>query len=392
MGTNVGVIADLTAAQVFDDLSGAFKVILEDSPQTSWLRFGEAVIGDKEAKVTFTDETRTETTLTLDANYVAASGDITVTDSSLARVGDIVTIDGHRDVNSLQPKFRVTAIPDATSLTVSLIHGADTNLTSTGQAMHRTGSIADNHVPSAFDDVREPDLYVNYVQWMQEAVDIGRKLQELTKGGLAYSLEDAEARATEQALYRMQYQVYNAVINGVGQAETSGLGATMGGILEYVQTASLANRIDASAATLSETMINNLMDKLVNLGLPNSARLVFLVGTKQARVLSGLRDDKVQYSTTGQDQVLGTNVQSYVTELSGWSNVQILIDRNLPDDLGVLFAPEFITAKPKAGMQLIEQTDATQPGQLGRRWLMRTAMTLEVEGRTNFHGTITDIG
>lgn len=391
MGTLVQTLAELTDVQTFEQLiDEAFLIILQDTPNTSWMGLGGAVDGDEDAKVVFTDETRTETTGTLDNNYATVDSLLTVVDSSVFRVGDVVLIDGHLDLNQIQLKFRVTAIPDGTTLTVGSdpINGTDTLLVSTGQSIRRTGSIPDNHIPDTFSKLQEPEKYVNFIQWMEESLDLGKKAQMTIGAGLAYSIPDGIARSIEQRLYAMQYQVYNAVMNGVGQAETTSLGATMSGLLDFIQTASLANRIDVNGA-LTETVLNDLMQKLVDLGLPNSAQLTFIASVKQARVISALRDAKVQYSDTGGNQNLGTNVQTYVTEIAGWANLQIVIDRNLPENLALLIAPQFIKFRPKAGMPLLQMEDATAIGQLGTRTTIRTAGTLEVQGRANFHGVLT---
>ena len=182
----------------------------------------------------FTQDVITPEAGTLDLAYTAASGDITVTDSTLFLVGDQCVIDNHFDTNQVQQVFTITAIPDATSLTVTVKAGTDTTvaLATPPQSIRIIRGQSDGTTFPTGDGVELPTLITSFFQHIQITQLLGRQLISEGKRGVVRGLDDSSDRSMVQHIRKLAWKIQDAVLYSVGTEETTSvLSSKMDGIL-----------------------------------------------------------------------------------------------------------------------------------------------------------------
>lgn len=380
-------------------LSEVYEVILQDNPNMGWLNNEGGVYTDDTEKFQWPDETRTEVTGTLDADYTAADTSLTLVSTAGFKAGDTIHIDGHTDSVGLDQSFRVTAVTNATTLAVTRVaYGTDTTLTNPtgGATIYRQGTVGDNRKPSsteAMGTATEPTLRSNYVQLFEDSYEIGEKLLDTSRGGSLQGMEQMDIinKMRQEAMYRIMTQQYRAVVDGHGSPEVSGTGARMGGLMSFINTAATDNKVDAGANALAESDVNDLVEKLVNRGLPTGTPMAMIMNTANARIMSALRDNAVRVTNEAPGMRIGSSVDVYDSELSGWGGIRVIIDQKMKANKVLLVAMPYVALHTKAGQAMIREDDATVPGQLGIRRLLRSYLSLKVVGATNYHGVIWNI-
>jgi hypothetical protein len=385
-------------------LSALYERLLLDNPAIGWIPQGGTVKVTDGMLFQWPDEERSEQTLTLTVNYTAGDGDLDVSSSANARVGDIVYIDQHYDANDLQVKFRVTAIPDATHLTVSVIAGADTNhLIATSTTIHRTFGIYDNFAPEddsayVYGDVTEPTLRSNYVQTFERPWNLGLNLQLIAEHGSLEGLEPGQApwsslaaKALEEAMYKLAFDEYNAIVHGVPVAATSSLGAMMGGFMHFINTSSDVNRVNAGGNAMTEDDINDALALSAGRGLPQNEELVAIMSIPNARVLSSIKNDIIQYPKNEAGGTLGGSVQQYISEIPGYPGLSLVVDRNFPDYFVPIIARNRVKLVSPAGRPVMEAVPGTKIAQHGTTEILRAQRSLIVVGATHYHSVIRNI-
>lgn len=405
----VEVINDYTGSQVRDDVSAELLSIIIKNPLMNWIPFGSPHGFNEEMKFIWMEETLQESNSLLDLQYTAASGTITiVAGTGIYSVGDIVYIDKHIDLNGLQLRFRVTEV-GATTLTVTLIHGTDTTLAlgTPPQPVFRQLPIADLAAPGT-GTAAEPDLVFNYFQLFQEDVKLGQKAIDSSLQGNPYGIANLLDTGLRQKADAIVRQLYRALWFGIGTAEGANP-ASMKGIDQFVNTTSTANRVDAGSATITETMINNLLEQLGSNGLTPGDPLVLIGHPKQIRAISALKHTKTTYNED--ENIFGSSIERYRPELSGYGTLGLIPDFNLTNDKLYMINQSKIEIVPPmptspAGSlpnphplrlgQRIPSTlgwlvDSLVKGTHGRQWTMRSHLSLKMKGALNNNGVIYDL-
>ena len=395
---NVIVSPDATAAQTFDALaSKVYMAILENDPTINWLMQGPASGMDETQTFKWTDEIRTETTGVLNENITASDTNLVLVSTADFRAQDHIWIAGHRDTNDLQIVWRVTVVVDATNLTVVQIKGADTTLTHSSNIVHRTAGTLDNEKPTSSEvmpGMDEPTVRENVFQIFRETIEMGEVATMLANSGQMYGVNGpnaAEARTMQQALYRMIYKEYHAFTRGVKQAATSSLPGMMDGLFSFVNTTTNTARKNAGGNALVTADINDAMENLANNGLPKNSEMVMLMSPTNARVLSAAKNTQIAYPSNQANGALGGSVQTFLHDLPEWPGVRIIVDRDMDDFFVPILARQFMNRVPAAGKPAITVQDATVPGQLGTRKILRSWSSLQVEGAENYHTVIHNI-
>jgi hypothetical protein len=358
------------------------------------MSFGTPMFGS-ESEFKWAEEAREETTGTLNGNFVAATGDIILTAGTFGnfKVGDQVHIDGHVDSNNVQIIYRVDVLASP-NLEVTAINGTSTDLTSTGQTVHLNRGQIDNYTPGDYVGTDEPTLVSSYFQLFDDQVNLGYKAISEAAGGAVQGIDDLIARGFEQAASRMAWKLYRAIMWSVGVKETTSVASKTKGLLEFINTSSDDNRVDAGTAALTEDMINDLVEKLVLRGMPDNGALSLIMSPANVRKLATLRQAKVTYDTNA--PTFGQmGVTSYISELPGVGALQVVLDRNAPNELALLVSPDVCEIVPRAGIpgagQLAQVTELEKESQYGRKWVMRTDVGLLCRYATRYHGAIYDI-
>ncbi len=201
------------------------------------------------------------------------------------------------------------------------------------------------------------------------------------------------SRNIEQQLYKMQFKMYHAMINGVEQTPTSTTEIPMmNGLASHINVAANPNRKDAGGNPLVEDDVNDVLELQFNGGLDPNSQVIMIMSTANHRALSALKDSKITYDTAGitPGGQLGQSVQVYNGEIFG-TGAKLIVDRNMPDGRILMPAQNMVEMVPYVGMTTIESDDATVPGQFGERRVMRSAWSITVQGQNNLHGAIFNI-
>ncbi len=413
MADTLQVIPDYTDANVLADISPLLSMVMARSPQLNWLMINGSVRGDETRLFDWPEIAREETTGTLAVTYVSASGTIVMTagDGVKFKDDDIIYIEGHKDADNLQVKFRVDSIAVET-ITATRVAGSATGLAVTvpGQTIHRQNPVRDN-AGAGTEKTDEHVLVNNFLQLFQRDIEIGAKAQQLSKAGGVPGLNDLFAHGLSHKIHEIVREIENAIWFGNGQPETAALGAAMKGIEQFVNTAADDNRVDAGSASLTEGMINDLIQQLYQRGLTQSDQLVLIASPANARAISAFARDTIRLERT--DSQRGNQVQTFIPELQGTQTVEIIWDhkqqdsqvwllaRNQIDIVGAEPAPEVKDAMtmPAIPTEMNASNlqgfgwvvDSTPPGQHGRIFTVRAELSIRVRQALRVHGTIHSI-
>lgn len=404
--SGVTQIGGLTLAQTREDVSDLLAALLVKDPFLGLIRVGASAVGDGERKFSWPELLLSQTTGTLTANYTAGGLSFTVSNSAIFRVNDIIHILNHVDSNNMEVKYRVTAIPNGTTLTVVLVNGIDTShTTAQGAVIYRHGTVEDNSTATASDGATESTLVSNYLHLFRDGYKIGRKEQELALANGIMGMENAIDRARLEAALRVRFQIYNGTWQGVGAGETTSRGATMSGIEKFVNTSSPSNRVDAGGNALTADDINDAIEQLYGLGLARGTRLTLVVSPKNARSISALKTTtQIYYPDPNAAGNVGQNVQTFISDLPGFDSVSILVDNNRPDYNAYLLDTSSMEFVPKgAGAGAMAESmgpvaapfaweeDITGVGQYGITRAMYAELSLRVFNATQRNGVIYNI-
>lgn len=395
----VTIATDLDTTQTWDVLaSNAYMTILKDDPALNWVTQGPPEGMDEKQQWIWTDEVRIEVTGTLNANIAGSAVTLTLVSTADFKDGDQITVDEHIDSDFIQVVWRVDLVFSATVLNVTQIRGSDQTLTSTGQAIHRTAAIEDNRKPTSteqFGQLLEPTRRDNVFQIFEQNVELGFIARNTgnNQGIWGVSGNDAAmTRAMEQAAHKMKYELYHAIFNGVKNPATGAQPkGYMEGFITSINTTSNPARVNAGGNPLTSTDVNDAVTNLANEGLPKGTPLIMLMSTTNARVLSALKNTQIAYPNNEPNGVLGGSVQTFQIDLPEWPGVTIVVDRDMPDDMVPVIATPWVRLTLPLNTPIASIEDASVPGQFGTRSIMRSMVSLRVDGRNNFHTMIVNI-
>lgn len=404
----INVVDDFT--QVIADVSDILSVALVKVPTLNWLKFaGPQISGNEFGQFEWTERVREEETGTLSLTYTSASGLMKVTDSSIFLVNDIVYIEDHLDADDITPIFRVTAIPDGTTISVTLLNGTDTTfvLATPPQVIFRQNPIPDL-ATAGTGGIAEPVIKNNYLQMFQDDIEIGGKAQRLTDSGRVKGLPDALAEGFTDTIHAIARQIENAIWFGFPSAESkaNARGSSMGGINFYVNTASNDNRINAGANPVTEDDLNSAMRQAYNNGLPLGDEVIMFVSPDNADVIGSLRTDKIRM--VQEDDRIGQQISVFVPSAIGARPIQIITDHKQRNDKIFLLARDNVqlvssvssvqnpsTPAPPSPIDMPNGVawvvDSTVPGTHGKLFTVRAELSIRVKQALRFHSVIHNI-
>jgi hypothetical protein len=352
------------------------------------LRQGTATHGTL-SEFKWAEENRTETVGTLNANYVAASGTITLVSTTAFKVGDFVTIQGHFDASFIKQVFKVTAI-GATTLTVTVVAGTDASFTnpSPAAAVRIIRSDLDNET-NATGKVAEPVIRSSFLQLIRVFMNLGRKAIREAAGGAYQGLPDLMARGGSQKMDELTWYLWRACLDSIGQQEVSPNPAKTKGLSQFINTASSQNRINAAATKLKGTQIENLLAKLIQVGLDYNETKILLCHPDAGKNLASELNAKVtlaQYQPT-----LGTEILAYHAGIPGLGLTDIVVDANMERSMALLLSTNWIELVPAEGRAFSEAKETTVPQQYGYTWEFNCEFGLKVMYALEKHGVIYNI-
>lgn len=388
-------------------ISNFYQLLLEDNPAMNWIQFGAPVAVDRLESFRFPEEVRTEIDIELNSDYATADVALTVVTPGGLNVqeGDYVRIEGHYDSTGVQIVLVVDGTPSATNIPIDStpVQGVDTLLVEADQKITFQRGTRDDFEPvdAEFQGITEPALIKNNMQTFRKSFKVGENLQHTVDNKFVQGLENvpggALGKAREEALHDMMFQHYRAFWDGVAKDAVTGggadAGALMGGIRSFINTTTNTNRVDAGANPLVEDDINDLLELLVNKGLPEGEPLVILMNAANSRVLSALKADKITYNDPFNNAgSFGQAVQVYQGELPGFASLRIILDQQHPPFFAEVVSQNRVLWRSKLGNQIIEERDAkNNPSVLSERKMLYSRLSLSVVGRNNYNGVIWNI-
>lgn len=379
---------------VVRDLSDAFQLIVKKVPVLSAL-VGAPLVGldGNPLKATSTKHEWLEDVMspqgwTVNATRNIAGGTLVLVSTTGIKVGMVLGFES-ADGATKTVQLIVTAVTNGTDLAVS-VYGSSTDVQLVATDVVKLVGLPKAESTTADpSDGYEPTAEYNYTQIFDRTAKVSLTAEAVKK----YGIESAIDYQVERKLLELAYEMNNAIIYGrrvQRTGSTPGTTGSMGGLLYFLQAAS-GNKVDASGAAISPTLLNNAFE----LGLDNGATNMrtLLCNVNQARKISAFNTTGNNPIVTQDSKSAGSFVLRFVSDIpmgdAGMVS-QIVVDQNFPKDKIALVDVEKLGVVPLVDRQFTDK-DATLPGAdyIARRVLGE--YTMEVKNAANAHVLIEDL-
>lgn len=325
-------------------------------------------------------------TLTADilAHAALAAGlTITVADSSVFRVGDQVRVDG------IQSVYSVTAIPDGVTLTVDEIRNVALGANAgNGNKIKFTRGQLEKTSPANEIGAHVGTQKVNFTQIFREDWQISEHAQDRGERGGYYTERDLVRNAEAESMKNFAYQLYNAVISGIGvERTTTATVGYMNGVRQFIDTVN-GNVEDAAGAALTSTFVDNVLASIFDDVGQMINDVVIVMPTQQSRKLASVDAGQISYNDVYMDRNIGNNVGAFISSISGVSPRPIMVDQNLPAGEVWFLNKQMLTLKP---FKPVQARRFQPPGETCFAGYIYGEYTLEVRQGELAHGIIKDL-
>lgn len=358
------------------DLGDLFTQIVQSKPTLSNLF---SVVGKAtNTKHEWLEDVVTPSKWTLDAAYTIAGGSITLLTTAGSRIGDVIQFELPTGARATV-QLRVTAITSSTVLAVA-VYGWTTDVNMATASIATLMSRPKNESTSATaDDGYEPVAKYNCTQIFDRTAKVSKTSVEIPKFGIGWAMN----YQVDRQLQNLAYDIGNTTINMSRVTRTDTAPGSMGWFMWFLKQA-IGNVVDASAAALSGTILNNAFEIGADNGADNMVTLA--CAPNQARRLSA-------FNTAGNNPVLSrseTTTGSYVlTFVSDQGHAATIVaDRNFDKDKVAIIDPSRINIVPLRAF-----TDENAAGN-GDDFYARRILgeyTMEVKNAAECHVYITNL-
>lgn len=343
--TNVQQRPDLTDVELARDVEPLLMTEISKLPITSMIMFDNANSAFNHKHEWFDDHiTQNTSTLTADISAHAASATgltITVASSAFFKVGDTVF------VNELAPAYRVTAIPNGTTLTVDEIRGvALASGAGNGKTIRFTRGALEKSVYTDFRGARAGTQEYNYTQIFRENVEVSWHLQAASRRNGIYTIDDLWENAIQNQMRQIAWEFYQAATIGVRQnrAANSDIGM-MGGLREFLDPVAGGGNVVTASGQISMDYINEVVEMIFE-DVTDLNGLIIVVPTGISKQISQFDANNIRYNNPGPNNVRGLNVSTIIPDISGSPGLPLLIDQNMPTNEVWFLRPENIRITP----------------------------------------------
>lgn len=293
---------------------------------------------------------------------------VTIDDSSTAltvgnaygyQVGDLIKIDDEI--------LRVTALADATTLTVTRSYGVGAAAAHSSKIAYNLGSAARENADAPEGTTMNSDKLYNYVQTFDRSVDMSN--DEIAQ--LSAEMGNPFNAQLERLTLFFWKLVAQAVFKGERIEDTTLDIHAMGGI-DYFMTTNPTSAGGALTLALIDTEIKQIVDAGGN---PD----VLVMGTKQKQKLDALDTNAVRI---GKRERLGgsQNVQTWQSGILDHT-LDVIVDHTIPDDELYILDTSSLELVPLVNNGIngrLSVEDATAPGRDGKKKVLRAKYTLVV--------------
>lgn len=376
------------------DLSDAFQLIVKKVPVLAAL-VGAPLVGldGNPLKATATKHEWLEDVMspqgwTVNATRNIAGATLVLVSTTGIKVGMVLGFES-ADGATKTVQLVVTAVTNGTDLAVS-VYGSSTDVQLVATDVVKLVGLPKAESTTADpSDGYEPTVEYNYTQIFDRTAKVSLTAEAVKK----YGIESAIDYQVERKLLELAYEMNNAIIYGrrvQRTGTTPGTTGSMGGLLYFLQAAS-GNKVDASGAAISPTLLNNAFE----LGLDNGATNMrtLLCNVNQARKISAFNTTGNNPIVTQDSKSAGSFVLRFVSDIpmgdAGMVS-QIVVDQHFPKDKIALVDVEKLGIVPLVDRQFTDK-DATLPGAdyVARRILGE--YTMECKNAANAHVLIEDL-
>lgn len=372
------------------DVSNELFLRIIANPALGWIPFGAARRADPDMKTVWGEEVRSEIFGTLTANYTPADPTLTVVDSTNFVINDQIHLKNHKDADDQDITFTVTSLPTGTTIAVTLLRGADTLATTAANSVIKIVRGNPDNVLAGTGKFTEPVNAFTFFQLFQRSLELGQNAMDISNAGGLFG-SNVFIDGLDQQIQNLTWDIWEAVMHGTGRAGVdTATPAITKSLSETINTTSNLNRVNCDNLTLTETKLNDMIQSILQNGGKRGPK-VLLTNLTNMQALSNLRHDKVQYTTETAINNFGGRVEVFVTNFNQIGTVTLIGDENYEDNTALLIDQSSVNLLPiqgqlgGAGLRGTV-TDATTPGQFGRKWVIRTQLALQVMQQNRDHG------
>ena len=323
---------------------------------------------------------KSQTTWTVNGASNTSSTALVLDSTVGVKVGDILQFEKATGA-STSVKAKVTAVTDATDLVIERL-GTDENILDNSIVTLVARAKAENSGED-LDANAEPTKKENYTQIFRRDFILSRSSLQTAFFGLATEADRERKVETmvdfqvKNQLSNILFEYNNSLINGFGEARVDGGdNGTMKGMIPFLQ-ASAASMLDAGAAAISSTILNNAVEQAVGNGANGGSLTRIICNSNQARKISAFNVGTNNPVIVREDITTGSYVARFQSDLSGTNGgalVEIVVDRNFPKDMVVITNPESHLVAPMQPFFIEETTDRKTDG---RTWKILGEVTYE---------------
>lgn len=313
------------------DMSPAFFNIKQpNTPLFNILGVGKPA---KDKTVHWYDDVRLPTSTTLAANYTAADGQMTLTESAFFRVGTVLRCGA--------TVARVTAVNNTTDVVTITVLANDANRAS-GLTVEIVGNGQVEGKAFANTATTTRTERTNVTQIFDETAEVSGTEESIV------AVNGITGRMAEEVARKLEYlylQIARSIWSGVKLApSTNADPRLMDGIKNFIAT----NGYNPTGATFTQANIDAFLLELRNAGAPLTE---IWCNPVVARQFSGLMADKVVVERA--DGVVGQYVRSYLSGLG--DQLTINADPGCPDtDAFYVFPSSALALRPLRAVQAQE--------------------------------------
>jgi len=287
---------------------------------------------------------------TLDADYVAASGVMTLVSTAGLTVNTILTFDKPTGASSTLT-VKVLSIVDGTDITVSVYwdDSVDENL-ATASLVKLVSSPKKEGTDASASDGREPSMNFNYTQIFDYTAKVSKTAQAIK----IYGLNDAIGYQVKNGLLEIAYEMVRALIYGKRVARSATENGTFGWILYFLNKATW-NKLSATWNAISWSFLNTALSTANANGATN---LDMVIGhPDQLRKVAWTGFSVAEVNASQSERTRWVFISEYRGDLGNL--LTLVSDRNFPKDKVIIIDSSKLSIKD---LRPFTDEDATLPG------------------------------
>ena len=287
----------------------------------------------------------------------------------------------------------VDAVVSATDADVVIINdltGTNTASLPDDAVARFTDATDENKKVFSGDNTWEPEFEFNNFQIFSQELE----LSDTVMNSLMYGEPNLSATQLEEAMYKMAQKMQIAASKGVRTQRGTTLygtvtsNGTLGGYQRYIDVAG-GNQVDASAASLSQSLINDAAQAILEDGGQFNT---IICNYQKAREISAFNTTGGNPQLERDDRGTGSYVVNFTHDMpvDGGLISRIIVDNNVGNDKIFLVDLNRISLVPFKN-RATRLVDTTRNGQDGKSWDLRGEYTLCVKDGKKSHAVIKNL-